>query len=101
MVIGDGRVGSILKTYLNNVQKTTPSKVKLEKEDNIREKLEKDEVVFSSEAKEFQKMLEELKKLPDVREDKVEYYRKLIDSGEYKVSSDDIVNSIVNFFKGE
>lgn len=101
MVIGDGRVGSILKTYLNNVQKTTPSKVKLEKEDNIREKLEKDEVVFSSEAKEFQKMLEELKKLPDVREDKVEYYRKLIDSGEYKVSSDDIVNSIVNFFRGE
>ncbi len=61
----------------------------------------KDKVVFSSEAKEFQKMLETLKNLPDVREDKVAEYKKLIESGNYNVKSEDIVDSIVKFFSGE
>ncbi len=100
MVIGDGRVGNILKSYLNNVQKPS-SKVRLPKEEGVRKETPKDEVVFSSEAKEFQKMLEELKKIPDVREDKVAEYKKLIESGKYSVKSEDIVESIINFFKEE
>ncbi len=100
MVIGDGRVGNILKSYLNNVQKTS-SKVKVTKQEEVKGDKIKDKVVFSSEAKEFQKMLETLKNLPDVREDKVAEYKKLIESGNYNVKSEDIADSIVKFFAGE
>ncbi len=100
MVIGDGRVGDILKSYLNNVQKAH-SKVKLPKEDKNAENRIKDEVIFSSEAKDFQKMIEELKNIPDVREDKVAEYKKLIESGKYNVKTEDIVDSIIKFFSGE
>ncbi len=100
MVIGDGRVGDILKSYLNNVQKTH-SKVRLPKEDKNTDNRIKDEVVFSSEAKDFQKMIEELKNIPDVREDKVAEYKKLIETGKYNVKTEDIVDSIIKFFSGE
>ncbi len=100
MVIGDGRVGNVLKTYLNNAQKTS-SKMKVTKQEGVKEDKIRDKVVFSSEAKEFQKMLETLKSLPDVREDKVAEYKKLIESGNYNVKSEDIVDSIIKFFSGE
>jgi len=100
MVIGDGRVGNILKSYLNNIQKSS-SKLRMPKEEEVRKGNPKDEVVFSSEAKEFQKILDELKKIPDIREDKVAEYKKLIESGEYNVKTEDIVESIINFFKKE
>ncbi len=100
MVIGDGRVGNILKSYLNNVQKTS-SKVRLPQEEGKKDNKIEDKVTFSSEAKEFQKMLEELRNIPDIREDKVTEYKKLIESGKYNVKTEDIVDSIIKFFSGE
>ncbi len=100
MVIGDGRVGNILKSYLNNVQKTS-SKVRLPKDKEIKENRIEDKVTFSPEAKEFQKLLEELKDIPEVREDKVAEYKKLIEAGKYNVNTEDIVDSIIRFFSGE
>ena|SRR5437868_12504418 len=54
-----------------------------------------DKLQFSNRAAEAGKFLEQLKDLPEVREDKVETLRERISSGEYNPSSEDIADAIL------
>ena len=55
-----------------------------------------DEFVVSNEAKSFSSMLEELRSMDEVREDKVAAVTQQIASGSYSVSSDNVAASLLN-----
>ncbi|MPM47238.1 hypothetical protein SDC9_93946 [bioreactor metagenome] len=89
MIISGKQVQNILKAYGDQkVAKNTKS----EKSGPIQKR---DEVILSTEAKEFGQLLQALKKMPDVREDKVNELAKRIDSGNYKIDSKDIAEKMV------
>lgn len=54
-----------------------------------------DKLQFSGRAAEAGKLLEQLKELPDVREEKVSALRDQISSGEYQPSNEDIADAII------
>ena len=63
--------------------------------DNKSSKLgKKDELKISTEAKDFQIAMEALKKVPDIRKNKVDTIKGQIESGTYKVDSDKVVEKI-------
>ena len=53
-----------------------------------------DELSISGEAKDFQTVMRERRKIPDVREDKVKDFSEKYDSGEYKVETKDLTEKI-------
>lgn len=55
----------------------------------------KDVVSISSQGREFQTVMKALKNVPDIRKDKVEKIQKQIESGNYKVSGEDIADGIL------
>ena len=55
----------------------------------------KDSVSLSSTAKDFQKILDVVSGLPDIREDKVAQLTNQVQSGSYNISSNDIANKIL------
>ena len=55
---------------------------------------EKDKVEISDKAKDFQLALNAYKNLPEVRNDKVDEISKKIQSGTYKPTGEEIINSI-------
>ncbi|ADQ45908.1 Anti-sigma-28 factor FlgM family protein [Caldicellulosiruptor kronotskyensis 2002] len=58
-----------------------------------------DKIEISSEAREFQAVLNAIKQTPDVREDKVNEIKKKIDSGTYNVSGKDVVEKLIREYK--
>ncbi|MEW9123759.1 MAG: flagellar biosynthesis anti-sigma factor FlgM [Thermotaleaceae bacterium] len=54
----------------------------------------KDKVEISEEARSFQVALNAFKKLPDIRNERVEEISKKIHSGNYNPSAEEVVNSI-------
>lgn len=79
-----GKIGSVMKTY-----EVTRSK-KSEKS-----YMKKDEVLISEFGKEYQIALKELKKLPDVREEKVSKIKESIENGSYKIDFDKLAESMI------
>ncbi len=61
----------------------------------IKNPVNDDRLDFSSWASEVGKLVEHLKKLPDVRQDKVDSLRDQISAGDYKPSSDKIADAIL------
>lgn len=55
----------------------------------------RDEVHLSSEAQSFRSMLHELKGMEDVRQDKVDFYTRAIESGTYDVSAANIASRMI------
>ena len=55
----------------------------------------KDEVQLSSEAQSFSSMLQKLKGMDDVRQDKVDFYTKAIENGEYDVPAANIASKML------
>lgn len=90
MIISGKQVQSILKAYgeQNKVAKNI-------KNERTASAAQKDEVILSAEAKEFGQMLQALKKLPDVREAKVNELAEKIDSGTYSVEAKDVAEKMV------
>lgn len=62
---------------------------------------EGDTVVISDRARELSKMRAMLDKLPDVRQERVVYLKKLIESGTYNVDGRMIVDKLLRFGSGE
>jgi negative regulator of flagellin synthesis FlgM len=58
-----------------------------------------DKVEISSEARDFQAILNAIKQTPDVREEKVNEIKKKIDSGTYNVSGKDVVEKLIREYK--
>ncbi|BCS80900.1 flagellar biosynthesis anti-sigma factor FlgM [Anaerocellum diazotrophicum] len=58
-----------------------------------------DKVEISSEARDFQAVLNAIKLTPDVREEKVDEIKKKIDSGTYNVSGRDVVEKLIREYK--
>ena len=58
-------------------------------------KIGEDKLEFSGRAAETGKFLDELKNLPDVRQEKVDSLREQIASGNYNPSSDEIAGAIL------
>ena len=54
-----------------------------------------DKLQFSSQAADAGKFFEQLKELPDVRQEKVSAFREQISAGEYAPSSEDIADAII------
>lgn len=90
MIISGKQVQNILKAYGD--QSKVAKNTKSEKTSPVQKR---DEVILSTEAKEFGQILQALKKLPDVREDKVNELAKKIESGNYTVESKDIAEKLV------
>ncbi len=59
----------------------------------------KDIISISNQAKDFQTAMKTLKDIPDVRLDKVSSIQDKYDKGEYKVSSDDLADKLINSIK--
>ncbi|WP_207858369.1 flagellar biosynthesis anti-sigma factor FlgM [Lucifera butyrica] len=55
----------------------------------------KDEVILSSKAQEFGPMLEKLKNMPEVRQDKVQEISQSLQSGSYQVDSGAVANKMI------
>lgn len=54
-----------------------------------------DQVEVSSAGKEISKLVERAKQLPEIREERVEQLRQLVQSGKYDVSSKQIADAIL------
>lgn len=91
MIISGKQVQGILKAY--GEQSKTVKNTKVEKTSTAQKR---DEVVLSSEGKEFAQFLQSVKNLPDVREDKIKELAQRIDSGNYQIESQSIAEKIIN-----
>lgn len=83
-------IQQIMKSYGKNVGS-------VKKKDDV--KLSPDKIEISSEAKEFQIAMQAFKKLPDVRDDKVDELKDKIKDGSYKPSSEDIAKKLLESLK--
>ncbi|AUG56247.1 MAG TPA: flagellar biosynthesis anti-sigma factor FlgM [Ruminiclostridium sp.] len=78
------------------VPKVYDSQKNISKADVVNKVIYKKDVVsISSQGREFQTVMKALKNVPDIRKDKVEKIEKQIQSGDYKVSGEDIADSIL------
>jgi len=90
MIIPGKPIQNILKAYgeQSKVVKNT-------KTDKPGAAQQKDEVILSSEAKDFAQIFQAIKKLPDVRESKTSELAKRYEEGTYQVDSKDIADKII------
>lgn len=90
-MIINNNIQSILKTYSDN------KAVKTVKAENKATNISKqDEVVLSSQAQSFSKVLQKAKNMSDVRVDKVKTLSAQVDSGTYSVNSRSIAEKMLS-----
>jgi negative regulator of flagellin synthesis FlgM len=63
---------------------------------DLKVSLGKDKVELSGKSAEFGKLVDRLKQLPDVRQDRVNELKQKISSGNYGPSAEDIADAILN-----
>jgi negative regulator of flagellin synthesis FlgM len=90
-MIINNNMQSILKTYGDN--KTVKAVNSENKTTNVSKK---DEVVLSSQAQSFSKVLQKAKNMSDVRDDKVKNLSAKVDSGTYSVDSRSIAEKMLS-----
>lgn len=90
MIIPNKPVASAAKVYgdQNKITKTAGT----EKKGAVQPK---DEVILSSNGQEFSHILQAIRNLPDVREDKVKDLSAQLDAGSYSVRARDIAEKIM------
>lgn len=90
MIISGKQVQNVLKAY--GEQTKIAKNTKNEKSGPVQKR---DEVILSSEAKEFGQILQTLKKMPEVREGKVSEIAQKVESGNYNVAGKDIAEKMI------
>jgi negative regulator of flagellin synthesis FlgM len=80
-------VQQVLKGYNKNVNKTNETQ---------KSEMKRDQIEISQSSKEFQIAMDAFKKLPDVRQDKVDDIKEEIEKGTYKPSPEDIIKSMMS-----
>ena len=88
MIISGKQVQDVVKLYTDQKQSKPAARPQ-------RSAAKQDEVVLSPQAQEFSQLLQKLKTMPEVREDKVAELTARIESGEYKVSARDIAEKML------
>jgi negative regulator of flagellin synthesis FlgM len=89
MIISSKQVQDMLKLYSDQSQKaksTTRAQASASK---------RDEVVLSPKGQEFSQLLQKLKAMPDVREEKVASLTAQIETGKYTVDAKDIAEKMI------
>lgn len=89
MIISGKQIQNILKAYGDN------KPVKNTKAEKMAATQQKDEVVLSTQAQEFAHILQKIKNMPDVREEKVQELTQRIQSGEYHVEAKDVADKMI------
>lgn len=84
-ITNNPNIQKVLNTYKKNIEGASKGE---------RLKQGKDKVEISEEARAFQVALNAFKKLPEVRNEKVQEISKKIHSGNYNPSAEEIVNSM-------
>ena len=90
-MIINNNIQSILKTYSDS--KTVKTVKSENKTTNVSKQ---DEVVLSSQAQSFSKVLQKAKNMSDVRDDKVKNLSAQVDSGTYSVDSRSIAEKMLS-----
>jgi len=88
------RIEDRMRIFQIYTQTANTSKVEKKKERIFTDKIE-----ISSEARDFQAILNAIKLTPDVREEKVNEIKKKIDSGIYNISGRDVVEKLIREYK--
>jgi negative regulator of flagellin synthesis FlgM len=86
-ISGNINVQQVLKGYNKNLNKTNEVQ---------KSGLKRDQIEISQSSKEFQIAMDAFKKLPDVRQDKVDGIKEEIEKGTYKPSPEDIIKSMMS-----
>lgn len=86
------RIDAINRIYESYKAQATTASKKIDKTSS------KDEVAFSSEAKDFATITKLLSEVPDVRTDKVQELKKSISSGSYNVKAEEVAGKILSQF---
>lgn len=89
MIISGKQIQSIVKAYGEQ------TKVSKSAQPPASPAQKKDEVILSSQAQEFSQVLQTVRNLPAVREDKVKELAEKVASGTYKVDSKDIADQMI------
>jgi negative regulator of flagellin synthesis FlgM len=95
MIISGKNIQQIAKIYGDQVK---PAKMNKSESTG---KLAPDEVVLSTEAKEFSQMLQKLKAMPEVRQDKVQAIEGQLASGTYQVDSKAVAQKILQSLQAD
>jgi negative regulator of flagellin synthesis FlgM len=86
--------GSVKRAQNERAEKTAGAQSVPGKE--LKVSLGKDKVELSGKSAEFSKLVDQLKQLPDVRQDRVNELKQKISSGNYEPSAEDIADAILN-----
>ncbi len=86
MKISNNKIQKVLQMYSKQQVNT--------KNDKASKIGKRDELKLSTEAKDFQIAMEAIKKVPDIRRDKVDAIKSQVESGTYEVGSGKIVEKI-------
>ncbi|KYZ76481.1 flagellar biosynthesis protein FlgM [Anaerosporomusa subterranea] len=89
MIISGKQIQDALKVYADQNQKAKPA---ARSQQSVSKR---DEVVLSPKAQEFSQLLQKLKAMPEVREEKVAELTARIEAGEYAVDAKDIVEKML------
>lgn len=91
MMISGKQIQNIMKVYGEQTKVT-----KVGKPQNAGPVQKNDEVILSSQAQGFGQILNSIKNLPDVREDKVQEISQRIAAGTYQTDSRDIADKMIS-----
>ena len=81
--------------YVNQANASSPSAKSSSSQETKDSSSSGDRVDLSDQSKEMQKIYDVLQATPDVREEKVAQYKKLIEDNNYQVSSDDVADRML------
>jgi len=80
-------IQQVIKGYNKNVGKVKQTG---------KTEMKRDQIEISQSSKDFQVAMDAFKKLPDVRQDKIDNIKSEIDKGTYKPSTEDIINKMMS-----
>ncbi len=86
-IYNNPNVNKIMRKYQNNVSRTN---------EVGKTQFKQDKLEISSSAKEFQLAMNAVKKLPDVRQNKVDDIKEKINKGQYNPSTKDVAKKMLN-----
>ena len=83
----DIRIQKSMNVYKKNVGKVSKTG---------KSEMKRDQIEISQSSKDFQVAMDAFKKLPDVRQDKIDNVQSQIDKGTYKPSAEDIIKKMMS-----
>jgi len=89
----------IRDAYINQLSETKRKRTSEELRASGSDKAKVDEIILSSRAAEIHKAEELSKKIPDIRQEKVDAIKEQIESKKYNVNEETVAESIIDLFR--